>query len=991
MKICSRADGGSRRSLALVLGLMLLWAAAPLGAQGSIGEVHLTAGWATFGLAVPQGAAVDAVQVGTLTTQTDVKNRWPDGSIRFAVVTVKSPGAATYPLHPSKRQTGLAPAGTTPASVALTIGGAKYEARLPAASATDEWLSGPLVRESRQVIAPASAVDGVHGFLRVNFDVRSYYDGTERIDVSVENVLNDAAATTVTYDVAITIGGQVRFTKSAVEHYYLTRWRKLFAVGGPFSEITPDFTPFNRARALPPYLPLVSNTVNEPAGDAFDILKAGALRIDMSEHSGRPELAPFPDWTARYLVHRNQTQRRFVLAHGDLSGSWPIHLREVEDLAAPAGLGDERYVSLDERPDFWFDVRYLDEGVDGVKGRPLPIREYSGAAPAPGQTALVPDNAHQPSLAFVPYLLTGDRYYAEEMAFWANYGMLRTFNGDGVRSSLGILANNEVRGFGWALRNLVDAAAYYPDASPMKAYLSAKVQENLQWLDDKAQQLDPATNPFGVMWTNLRPEGPQFISLWEQTYLAHAIDRAIQHGFSGGAAHRDAIARLQLRLFTSEPDYPRAEAAPNVLAVGTPTEGGFEFHTSMAAIRTGSLGSGQERPFAGFYGPEARLNLMVAIENGWVDARDTYDYLFPFIGEDLTGCVSLFGELADLSCRAGWALDFYPDAPGAAPPAADPLSAELLTPQPGVKFGSTAQRFSWSSGTGVSAHRLSLGSSVGATDVYSADVSGFEATVTGLPDDGRVLWVRLSSEIDGVPAFRDYTFTAFGTPPPPPPPPVTPPEPAPSPAPGPAPAPPPAPPPVAPTEEEPPANVLIVVSGTTVAVSWTPPPSGAPPDDYWLEAGSFEGAADLAIVRSGGLQRLTFHGVPAGRYFVRVRNFRAGGGGRASRDQLVVVGTGGSGTCGAATVPLILSSRVDGSVVTLSWSLPRSAPTSFVIEAGSAPGLANLALIAMPGTARSFTVAAPPGRYFVRLRVAAPPCVAGSTSNDIVVDVGELR
>ena len=42
------------------------------------------------------------------------------------------------------------------------------------------------------------------------------------------------------------------------------------------------------------------------------------------------------------------------------------------------------------------------------------------------------DNAHQPSIAYVPYLLTGDRYYAEEMAFWANYAMMKTSPEAGV-------------------------------------------------------------------------------------------------------------------------------------------------------------------------------------------------------------------------------------------------------------------------------------------------------------------------------------------------------------------------------------------------------------------------------------------------------------------------------------------------------------------------------------------------------------------------------
>src|SRR6185436_9427815 len=137
-----------------------------------------------------------------------------------------------------------------------------------------------------------------------------------------------------------------------------------------------------------------------------------------------------------------------------------------------SGVGSERLISLDQRPRIWYDSRAQGDLLDYVKGSPMPIREYGNTTPGPGQSPLVPDNAQQPSIAYVPYLLTGDRYYAEEMAFWANYGILRTDNADGIRGSQGILAANGAAGYGWALRNLADAAAYYPDASPVRAYLA---------------------------------------------------------------------------------------------------------------------------------------------------------------------------------------------------------------------------------------------------------------------------------------------------------------------------------------------------------------------------------------------------------------------------------------------------------------------------------------------------------------------------------------
>src|SRR5262249_2484283 len=142
-------------------------------------------------------------------------------------------------------------------------------------------------------------------------------------------------------------------------------------------------------------LPLVSKELGRATGPKFDLLQPGHLNPDMREHGGRPELAPYPDWTARYLVHRSPEQRRYVLAHGDLAGSWPVHLREPEG-GGKAGLGRGRLVSIDERPGFWLDH----EGRGDPDGKP--------AGDIKGQAPFVPDNAHVPSLAYVPYLLTGD-------------------------------------------------------------------------------------------------------------------------------------------------------------------------------------------------------------------------------------------------------------------------------------------------------------------------------------------------------------------------------------------------------------------------------------------------------------------------------------------------------------------------------------------------------------------------------------------------------
>ena len=106
-------------------------------AQAPVGSVTLTPGWATFGQALPQGAAVGALKVGTLATQTDIKTTWPDGSIRFAVVTVKAPAAATYPITATTATGGTFTPTLPTASVDLVIGGVTYTAALPTTASSD--------------------------------------------------------------------------------------------------------------------------------------------------------------------------------------------------------------------------------------------------------------------------------------------------------------------------------------------------------------------------------------------------------------------------------------------------------------------------------------------------------------------------------------------------------------------------------------------------------------------------------------------------------------------------------------------------------------------------------------------------------------------------------------------------------------------------------------------------------------------------------------
>jgi photosystem II stability/assembly factor-like uncharacterized protein len=91
--------------------------------------------------------------------------------------------------------------------------------------------------------------------------------------------------------------------------------------------------------------------------------------------------------------------------------------------------------------------------------------------------------------------------------------------------------------------------------------------------------------------------------------------------------------------------------------------------------------------------------------------------------------------------------------------------AEILSPPPGSFLPGASTTFTWSKGRGVSGYWLYVGTSVGAGDLYSASQgSATSTTVSGLPSDGRTLYVRLWSAIGTGWEFRDYTYRAY-TPP----------------------------------------------------------------------------------------------------------------------------------------------------------------------------------------------------------------------------------
>ena len=108
---------------------------------------------------------------------------------------------------------------------------------------------------------------------------------------------------------------------------------------------------------------------------------------------------------------------------------------------------------------------------------------------------------------------------------------------------------------------------------------------------------------------------------------------------------------------------------------------------------------------------------MYGVLNGWPGAQAAYDYLWPFLAATPTGCVTLDGAaMPDLTCRAGWALDFPSTTTTTT---LMPVPAQVTSPAPGSTLSSGTQIFNWNTGVGVSLYQITVGTAQGANDLYS--------------------------------------------------------------------------------------------------------------------------------------------------------------------------------------------------------------------------------------------------------------------------------
>ncbi|QAU35986.1 hypothetical protein EKL02_05630 [Janthinobacterium sp. 17J80-10] len=482
-----------------------------------------------------------------LPLQVDVKARHADGSVRHAIISAVLPqlaGSQTQTISLAKTASSGASPATSPttltnagftAGVTVTIGGTTYSASasdLLKSGTVTTWLSGPLVNEWL-VSAPLKTAGGVaHPHLSARFAIRSYAGQNKaKVDVIVENGwAYEPGPQDFTYDVQVQVGGQAVYSQNALTHYHHARWRKSFWWGtAPQTHVKHNTAYLIGSRAVPNYDQSV--TVSQAAlanlKSSFDAAPNGPMgngiaTAYMPTTGGRLEIGLNPGWGAMTILSMDKRAKDVTLAMGDLSGSWPTHYRDKVT---------GRPISLVDYPNMTLYPASADS-YNATANRQEAMPNCATVCNNPN----VVDASHQPAFNYLPYLLTGEHYYMEELQF---YSMWNVGVGNPVYRNFGngLVHSDQVRGQAWSLRNIADAAYILPDADPMKAHFASILNANIAWYNSTYTN-NAGANPFGVLTNGYAYSynSETGIAPWQDDFFTSVIGRAAERGFAGAPA-----------------------------------------------------------------------------------------------------------------------------------------------------------------------------------------------------------------------------------------------------------------------------------------------------------------------------------------------------------------------------------------------------------------------------------------------------------------------
>lgn len=449
---------------------------------------------------IPSGRFITASGGNLRGFQATVKNRWRDGSVKFAVLSglldMTANSEQTLSIGwtetgPSAPALGLGDLKATGVSASISYG--SYGTATWSGNGWDtpflSWISGPEMSSwlYRQPI-------GADQHLVAWLEVRLYRGGAVEIVPWIENgYLLRAAPSERSGTAVFSINGSARFNGD------LTLYNHTRAVLGsgqtlshwlgsdPQVSFRHDMGYLQLTGLVPAYrgVTAASARVFSRIVTSYTPLGQHEYPNGMGAGGYHPSIGPLPEWDVVYMTSDGDPRAwRAVQINGYAAGRYGFHFRDETTNRAP------RFSS--------YPNLVLGSGA-GISSSGASSKNQN----TPNATGGVPPafaTSHMPSIGYMAYLVTGRWYFLDEMQLLSSAVFLkqpdihRNFT-DGI--ILSFSGANTTRGAAWALRALADAAAATPDDDePLRSELVTSLERNIDWYYTRyvAQQ----SNPLGL-------------------------------------------------------------------------------------------------------------------------------------------------------------------------------------------------------------------------------------------------------------------------------------------------------------------------------------------------------------------------------------------------------------------------------------------------------------------------------------------------------------
>jgi hypothetical protein len=486
-----------------------------------------------------------------LTIQVDNKASYPDGSIKHALISFVLPELTASQTQTFTLTTDSAETITAESSmltdilsnpfdltVSININNIVYQSSLKQALQQfplKQWINGPLCTEW-QVIGALRNEQDIHPHLSPIFYLRSYkHSPIIRVSVIIENNYTyQPNPQNFVYDLNIISNNNVSlFAKTALTHFHHARLRKVFYLNistNPAIDVTNtmnachmahDIRYLMQTKAVPSYDPLLINNLSETsiqtminAWNSVDKLMNNGLVYYLMNSAAK---GPLPQWTAAYLLTMHPELKKITLGHGEIAGSWPVHFRDKQT-QLPVSIVDYPGVST-----IWT--------VQDTYNSETKRYENPSVCNEGFDCSCNLKFAYD-SLAYVPYLLTGDYYFLEELQFNGNYGLIvqnpgyREGNKGLIKGIWGLAGQS------WALRTLEYCAFITPDNHPLKSYFTDIIYNNIEDFNERYEEKKAYSFGWFSLTSNAHLYNEAVVESDEDAYFTWSVGNLMKLGFN---------------------------------------------------------------------------------------------------------------------------------------------------------------------------------------------------------------------------------------------------------------------------------------------------------------------------------------------------------------------------------------------------------------------------------------------------------------------------